>query len=105
MNDATSGLMPPAPSAIRPRPVKKPRRLCSKIARQAWPRQYTRLIHSTVWYLPKKRSASQPPSSGKKYTPITKVWNTSFAASVRWPSGMYSSKVVIRNGVRMLRIP
>jgi hypothetical protein len=32
-----------------------------------------------VLYLPKKRSASQPPSSGKKYTPITKVWNRSFA--------------------------
>jgi len=56
-------------------------------------------------YLPKNRSASQPPSSGKKYTPITKVWNTSVAAPPRSASGRCKSNVVMRNGVRMLRIP
>ena len=58
-----------------------------------------------VLYLPKKRSASQPPSSGKKYTPMTKVWNTCLASPVRWSIGIISSKVLMRNGVRMLRMP
>ena len=80
-------------------------RLSSKNARQAWPATYTSDSHSTVLYLPKNRSESQPPSSGKKYTPITNVWNTSLAMPARSASGAYSSNVVIRNGVRMLRIP
>ena len=58
-----------------------------------------------VSYLPKKRSAIQPPSSGKKYTPITNVWNTSLAAPGRWPAGRSSSSEETRNTVRMFRIP
>jgi len=57
-------------------------------------------------YLPKNLSAMNPPSSGKKYTPITNAWNTSFAASSRAAlSGIDISSTVVRNGVRMLRIP
>lgn len=56
-------------------------------------------------YLPKKQSDSQPPSSGKKYTPMTKVWKTSLAIPARSASGAYSNRLDTRNGVRMLRMP
>ncbi len=59
-----------------------------------------------VRYLPRKRSDSQPPSRGKKYTPITKTWKTSLAAASRsfaaTPARMAEDT---RNWVRMLRMP
>ena len=79
--------MPPLPSAIRNRPVKKPVLLSSNNARHAWPAQYTSENHSTVLYLPKNRSESHPPSSGKKYTPMTKLWKMSLAVVSRSDSG------------------
>ncbi|MCW0415914.1 hypothetical protein NB689_001668 [Xanthomonas sacchari] len=59
-----------------------------------------------VLYLPKKRSASQPPSSGKKYTPIMKLCMMCLASASR-PGAVTScsSSEVIRNCTRMLRIP
>ena len=36
-----------------------------------------------VSYLPKKRSASHPPSNGKKYTPIMKLCSMCLASASR----------------------
>ena len=86
--------------------MKKPVRLSSNSARHAWPATYTSDSQNTVLYLPKNRSEIQPPSSGKKYTPMTKMWKMSFAAPSRIDSGRYASRMLLtRNGTRMLRMP